>query len=89
MWARGCGRANWWGRWDRERSGRAGERNRRQAWPTGQREGERERRGVRAGADRRDPPVRHRGRAGMGARARGWACWADWAEMVFSISREF
>jgi hypothetical protein len=45
--------------------------------PTGlahwQREGERERRGGRAGADRRDPLVRHRGRAGASAREPGSA----------------
>jgi hypothetical protein len=29
--------------------------------------------GARVGADRRDPPVRHRGRAGAGAHARGSA----------------
>jgi hypothetical protein len=45
--------------------------------------------GARAGADRRDPPVRHQGRAGASARMRGWAYWADWAKMSFSISREF
>jgi hypothetical protein len=38
---------------------------RRQAWPMGQRErGGRE--GALVGADRRGPPVRHRGRAGLG-----------------------
>jgi hypothetical protein len=33
-----------------------------------QREGERERGGARAGVDRRDPPVKHRGRVGAGTR---------------------
>jgi hypothetical protein len=34
------------------------------------------------------PPVRHRGRAGAGARA-GWAYWAYWAKMAFSFFLEF
>jgi hypothetical protein len=37
---------------------------------------ERRREGTLVGADRRGPPVRHRGRAGAGART-GWAKWAD------------
>jgi hypothetical protein len=54
-----------WGRWDRERErGRVGAGGggewRRQLWPTGQRE----RRRAQACADRRGPPVRHKGRTG-------------------------
>jgi hypothetical protein len=45
---------------------------------------ERGREGALVGADRRGPPVRHRGHA----RGAGLA-WAKWAEMAFSISREF
>jgi hypothetical protein len=42
---------------------------------------------ARVGADRRDPPVRHRGRAGAhtGAGLNG----PTWAELVFSIFLEF
>jgi hypothetical protein len=40
-------------------------------------ERERERESVRVGLDRRDPPVRHRGHAGEGARAGGLATWGD------------
>jgi hypothetical protein len=41
---------------------------------------------AQAGADRRSPPVRHRGHAGAcGTRP----AWAKWAKMAFSISREF
>jgi hypothetical protein len=43
---------------------------------------------AQAGADRWGPPVRHRGHVGADARGAGPA-WAKWAEMVFSISREF
>jgi hypothetical protein len=55
---------------------RARERGRRtcghgHGWPTGQREGERERRGARAGTDRRDPPVRHRGHVNTHTREAG------------------
>jgi hypothetical protein len=70
LWARGYGRADRWGRRDRERrSGRA-----RETTPTGRPHRaarERERGGsgrARVGADRRGPPVRHRG-----ARARACA----------------
>jgi hypothetical protein len=53
-----------WGRRDRERgSGRARGKQRRQLDPTVQREREGRDR-ARVGADRRDPPVRQRGRAG-------------------------
>jgi hypothetical protein len=58
------GTANRWGRRDRERVGAGGER-RRQLGPTEQRERGSER--ARVGADRRGPPVKHRGRArGLG-----------------------
>jgi hypothetical protein len=43
---------------------------------------------AQVGADRRGPHVRHRGHAGAGALGIGSA-WAKWAEMAFSISREF
>jgi hypothetical protein len=43
---------------------------------------------AQAGADRRGPPVSHRGHTDAGARGTGPA-WAKWAEMAFSISREF
>jgi hypothetical protein len=49
---------------------------------------ERGRKSVRDGADKRDPPVRHRGHAGMsarGARPNG----PTWAELAFLFSREF
>jgi hypothetical protein len=49
-----------------------------------EREGERR---DRVGADRRDPPVRHRGRAG--ARAGAGLNGPAWAEMAFSIFLEF
>jgi hypothetical protein len=59
------------GQSERER-GRARGKQRRQVGPTEQRESE----GVSAlvGAVMRGPPVRHRGRAGAGARV-GWAKW--------------
>jgi hypothetical protein len=61
--------ADRWGRWDREReSGRGGKERRQQLWPTGQRERGRGR--AQACADRRGPPVTHRGRA-------GWAKWTN------------
>jgi hypothetical protein len=41
---------------------------------------------MRAGADRRDPPVRHRGRAGAGEAGPAGPTGLKW---VFSISREF
>jgi hypothetical protein len=69
------GTADRWGRRDREGSERVGERN--GADRPGPRGSERERGGGRgcAGvdADRRGPPLRHQGRAGAGARVRGWA----------------
>jgi hypothetical protein len=48
--------------------------------------GGRGREGARVGTDRRDPPIRHRGRAGArGSGLNGPA----WAELGFSIFREF
>jgi hypothetical protein len=58
-----------WGRRDSERGQARGKERRQQLWPTGQREGRRGR--AQACADRRGPPVRHRGRAGAGARGLG------------------
>jgi hypothetical protein len=52
------------------------------------REGERERRGARVGTDRRDPPVRDRGRACTGARGTR-PDGPTWAEMAFPFSTEF
>jgi hypothetical protein len=43
---------------------------------------------VRVGADRRDPPIRHRGHAGAGARGAG-PNGPTWAESAFLFSREF
>jgi hypothetical protein len=56
-----------------ERDRRACERN--DADKPGPRGNERERgrENTRISADRRDPPVRHQGRAGVGAHAGGWA----------------
>jgi hypothetical protein len=68
------GAADRWGRRGREGSEHVGERNgadRPGPRSARERDGERGRAGV--GADRRGPPVRHRGRAGTGARAGGWA----------------
>jgi hypothetical protein len=48
-----------------------------------EREGERR---ARVGADRRDPPVRQRGRAGACA---GWAKWAALGQISFSFFLEF
>ena len=48
-----------------------------------EREGERGRAGV--GTDRRGPPVRHRGHAGVRARARAGLSGPTWAELGFSI----
>jgi hypothetical protein len=59
------------GKTEREAGTRARGR-RQQACPTEQRErGGRE--GALVGADRRGPPVRHRGHTGGGTRVRGWA----------------
>jgi hypothetical protein len=77
-----------WGRWDREGSKRAGERN--GADRPGPRGSERER-GVErgragVGADRWGPPVRHQGHVGTPrARLSG----PTWAELDFPFSREF
>jgi hypothetical protein len=60
--------ADRWGRRDREREQARGKEQRRQLCPRGQRERGRGR--AQACADRRGPPVRHRGRE-------GWAKWAD------------
>jgi hypothetical protein len=82
------GTADRWGRQDRERgSGRAQGKQRRHLGPTEQRERERGSERARVGADRRDPPVRHRGRAGAGA----WPglIGLAWAEMAFSFFLEF
>jgi hypothetical protein len=55
--------------------------------PIEQREGERERRGARVGADRQGPPVRDQGRVG---RARGAGPdGPTWSEMAFPFSGEF
>jgi hypothetical protein len=63
--------ADRWGRRDRERENwRTRGNQRRQVWPTGQREREREREGAHRLAPMAGPPVRHRGHA-------GWAKWAD------------
>jgi hypothetical protein len=64
-------------------SGRGQEQRHRQGWPMGQRE--RERGGAQGCADRRDPPVRKRGRAG----ARTGLSGLPWAEFGFPFSREF
>jgi hypothetical protein len=50
-----------------------------------EREGERR---ARDGADRRDPPVRQRGRKGASARA-GWAKWAALGRITFSFFLEY
>jgi hypothetical protein len=80
--------ADRWGRWNREReSARARERtsiDRSGPWDK-EREGEK---CARVGADRRDPPVRRRGRAGAGAHSLGLNG-PTWAEMTFSIFLEF
>jgi hypothetical protein len=70
-WAGGWGRADRWGRQDRERIKRASERTVSTDLAHGAAR-ERGREGARVGADRRSPPVRHRGRAGT-TRSRGWA----------------
>jgi hypothetical protein len=80
------GMADRWGRRDREGSEHTGERN--GVDRPGPRGSERERGGERragVGADRRGPPVRHRGRAGTGAGLSG----PTWAELGFPFSREF
>jgi hypothetical protein len=79
----GWGRANKWGQRDRERSEHACESN--GADKPGPLGSGRERRGARAGADRRDPPIRHRGRAGTRTGLDG----PTGLKWVFSISREF
>jgi hypothetical protein len=74
--------ADRWGRWDREReSGRGGKERRQQLWPTGQREREGEgalRLALIGGAR-----LSHTGGARAGLSG------PIWAEMAFSISREF
>jgi hypothetical protein len=55
----------------------------------GRRDRERERAGAQGCADRRDPPVRQRRRAGAGARARTRLSGLPWAEFGFPFSREF
>jgi hypothetical protein len=50
---------------------------------------ERGREGVLVGADRRGPPVRHRGRADAGARSRAGLSGLTWAEIGFPFSRDF
>jgi hypothetical protein len=59
--------------------------------PTGlahetEREGEKR---ARVGADRRDPPVRQRGRTGAGARTRAGLSGLPWAELAFPFSWNF
>jgi hypothetical protein len=78
------GTADRWGRRERERgSGRVRGKQRRHLGPKEQRErGGSER--ARVGADRQDPPVRHRGRAS--ALARPGLIGLAWAEMAFSFS---
>ena len=44
---------------------------------------------ARVGADRRDPPVRHRKRAGAGAHAGARLIGLAWVEMAFSFFLEF
>jgi hypothetical protein len=63
--------------------GRAGARERTSADRSGPRDREREgERGRSVCADRQGPPVRHRGRAGARARARGgWARWVDFGRI--------
>jgi hypothetical protein len=82
------GTADRWGRRDRERSERAGERNGTdRPGPRGSERERGERGRVGVGADRRGRPVRHRGRAG----ARAWAGLSGpvWDEIGFPFSREF
>jgi hypothetical protein len=73
-------------------SGRTLGNQRRQVGPTVQRYREREREGgserAQACADRRGPPVRHRGRAGA-SRARAGLSGPVWAEIGFPFSRDF
>jgi hypothetical protein len=73
---------------ERERERVNGRSNwRRQAGSTRQRE--RERGGAQGCADRRDSPVRQRGRAGARGRARAGLNGLPWAELAFPISLEF
>jgi hypothetical protein len=65
--------------------GRGNRQRRRQAGPRWHREGRRERTDARTVADRWGPPIRRHGRARNPARLD----WADWAESVFSFSRDF
>jgi hypothetical protein len=75
-----------WGRRDRERA-----RGKRTALTARPRRAARERGSehARVSADRRGPPVRHRGRAGAGALAQAGLIGLAWAEMVFSFFLEF
>jgi hypothetical protein len=69
----------------RQREGAHGEENwRRQAGPTRQRAMEGGRARGRNDADRRDPPVRRRGRAGA-----AWLGRLVWATFSFSFSLDF
>jgi hypothetical protein len=80
--------ADRWGRQDRERE-RAGAAENNGADRVGPWDRERERGGTQGCADRRDPPVRPRGRAGAGTRARTGLSGLPWAEFVFPFSKEF
>jgi hypothetical protein len=72
-----------WGQQDREGNEHAGERN--STDRPGKRDRERDRGGAQGCADRRDPPVRQRGRAG--ARARTGLSGLPWTEIGFPFSR--
>jgi hypothetical protein len=82
-----------WGRRDRERereSGRGGKNGADSSAPqSSEREREREGERARVCADRRGPPVRHRGRAGAGARAGAGLSGPVWAEIGFPFSKYF
>ena len=68
--------------------GRAGARERTRADRSGPRDRDREgKKRARVGADRRDPPVRQRGRAGV--RMRAGLNGLPWAEIVFPIFWDF
>jgi hypothetical protein len=65
----------------KQRASARKEKQRRQDWPTGQREGERGESARVEQADRRGPPV--------SAGAQIESAWANWAKLGFSIFREF
>jgi hypothetical protein len=74
--------ADRWGWRERERE-RAGAAENNGVDRVGPRDRERERGGAQGCADRRDPPVMQRGRAGAGLNG------LTWAEFGFPFSREF